>query len=134
MPAFSVPSGDAGNTSQVATDLASAVSSNSTLSAAGISASATGTLVTISAGSTVSVNPSSTGSTTATLGGGGSLAQVGNNVISNSPITYSYDALERTTNRMINGANNNVSWSYDAMSRITNETKCVGQFWLFLRR
>ena len=128
MPTYSVLSGDAGNPSAVATHYAAAITSNSTLSAAGISATASGPLVTIAAGSAITVSPSATGSTTATLGGGGRLAQVTNNVIPNSPITYSYDDLERTTTRMINGGNNNISWQYDAMSRITSETNALGTF------
>ncbi len=94
----------------------------------GISAYAVGQQVAISAGSSLSVAPSATGGTTATLGGSGKIAQVSNSVVANSVVSYSYDALDRTTNRMINGGNNNMSWSYDAMSRITNETNALGSF------
>jgi RHS repeat-associated protein len=128
MPTYSVLSGDAGQPALVATHLATAITSNSTLSAAGISATANGTMITVSAGSTVSVNPTSTGSITATVGGGGRLAQVTNSVVSNSPISYSYDALGRTSKRMINGGNNSINWSFDAMSRITAEQDALGTF------
>jgi RHS repeat-associated protein len=128
MPTYSVLSGDAGQPALVATHLATAITSNSTLSAAGISATANGTMITVSAGSTVSVNPTSTGSTTATVGGGGRLAQVTNSVISNSPICYSFDALGRTSRQMINGGNNSTVWSFDAMSRITSEQNSLGTF------
>ena len=128
MPTFSVPSEDAGNAAQVATDLASAISSDSTLSAAGISASANGTLVTISAGSAITVEPSSTGSTTATLGGGGLLASSTNTVIPNSTVTYGYDALSRAVSRMINGGNNSIAWVYDAISRVMSEANALGTF------
>jgi RHS repeat-associated protein len=126
MPSYTVPSGDVGDTSAVATHLAAYITSNSTLSAAGISATANGPLVTISAGSSVTVSPSGTGSTTATVGGGGRVAQVTNSVIANSKISYSYDALERTINRMIDGANNKITWAYDAMSRVTSELNALG--------
>jgi YD repeat-containing protein len=128
MPTFSVPSGDVGNAAQVATDLANAINSNSTLSAAGISASANGTLITISAGSEVTVNPSADGSTTATLGGGGLLASLTNKAISGSTVSYGYDALGRTVSRMINGGNNSIAWVYDAISRVTSEANTLGTF------
>ncbi|HEY9684034.1 MAG TPA: RHS repeat-associated core domain-containing protein [Oculatellaceae cyanobacterium] len=128
MPAYSVLSGDAGNTYAVATHLASAINSNSTLSTAGITAGASGTLVTVTAGSTVTVLASATGSTAATIGGGGKLTQVTNSVLTSAPLTYSWDALNRCTSRMINGGNNNSSWVYDAISRVTSETNTLGTF------
>ena len=60
--------------------------------------------------------------------GGGMLQKVHNNVIANSDITYSYDALGRTTNRSINSTSNSITWSYDAMSRITSEANALGTF------
>ena len=51
--------------------------------------------------------------------GGGRLSSITNNVISNSDITFTYDALGRTTNRSINSSTNSTTWSYDAMSRVT---------------
>ena len=60
--------------------------------------------------------------------GGGMLELVHNDVISNSDITYSYDALGRTTNRSINGGSNSIDWYYDAMSRITSEVNALGTF------
>jgi len=54
--------------------------------------------------------------------GGGMLSSVTNSVIANSAISYSYDALGRTTNRSINGSANSDTWGYDAMSRVTSET------------
>lgn len=60
--------------------------------------------------------------------GGGKLALVHNDVIANSDITYSFDALGRTTNRSINGSINSIDWSYDAMSRVTSETNALGAF------
>lgn len=60
--------------------------------------------------------------------GGGMLASVSNNVIANSTITYTYDALGRTTNRSINGSANSDTWTYDAMSRVTAETNQLGSF------
>jgi YD repeat-containing protein len=64
----------------------------------------------------------------AAITGGGMLASATNNVIANSNITYSYDALGRTTNRSINGASNSDTWTYDAMSRITAEANALGSF------
>jgi RHS repeat-associated protein len=60
------------------------------------------------------------------VGGGGRVAEVTNSVIANSKISYSYDALERTINRMIGGANNKITWAYDAMSRVTSELNALG--------
>jgi RHS repeat-associated protein len=60
--------------------------------------------------------------------GGGQLQLVHNNVIPNSDITYTFDALGRTTNRSINSTSNSDSWTYDSMSRITNETNALGSF------
>ncbi|MBK8224139.1 MAG: LysM peptidoglycan-binding domain-containing protein [Candidatus Obscuribacter sp.] len=60
--------------------------------------------------------------------GGGMLQQVHNNVIANSDITYTYDALGRTTNRSINGSANSITWAYDAMSRVTSEVNALGTF------
>lgn len=60
--------------------------------------------------------------------GGGRLASVSNNVIPNSTITYSFDALGRTTNRSINGSSNSINWTYDAMSRVTQESNALGNF------
>ena len=60
--------------------------------------------------------------------GGGMLSSVSNNVIPNSATTYSYDVLERTTNRSINGSSNSDTWTYDAMSRITAETNVLGSW------
>ena len=130
MPVFSVPSGDVGNTTYVARDLAIAISGDPTLSAARILCSYVGTedILYTSGSNPITVTVSSAGSTTATVGGGGKLAEVDNDVIANSSIAYSYDALNRTVNRMIDGANNNNSWGYDAMSRITSETNALGTF------
>ena len=58
--------------------------------------------------------------------GGGRLASVTNNVISNSAVTYSYDALGRTTNRSINASSNSTTWTYDAINRITQEVNPLG--------
>lgn len=69
-----------------------------------------------------------TSSTATPITGGGMLSGVSNNVIANSAISYTYDALGRTTNRSINGASNSITWSYDAMSRITAETNALGTF------
>ena len=66
--------------------------------------------------------------TGAAITGGGRLASVTNNVISNSAITYSYDVLGRTTNRSINTTSNSTTWTYDAMSRITQEVNPLGTF------
>ncbi|HEY9754985.1 MAG TPA: RHS repeat-associated core domain-containing protein [Oculatellaceae cyanobacterium] len=71
-------------------------------------------------------NPYFTGSAVTT--GGGRLSSISNTVIPNSQITYSYDALGRTTNRFINGSSNSTSWSYDAMSRVTSEQNSLGTF------
>lgn len=60
--------------------------------------------------------------------GGGRLSSVTNNVISNSAVTYSFDALGRTTNRSINGSSNSITWSYDQMSRVTSEVSALGTF------
>lgn len=60
--------------------------------------------------------------------GGGRLASVTNNVISNSDTTYTYDSLGRTTNRSINSSANSMTWTYDAMSRITAEANTLGNF------
>lgn len=60
--------------------------------------------------------------------GGGMLQLVHNDVITNSDITYLYDALGRTSNRSINGAANSVTWTYDAMSRVTSESNALGNF------
>jgi RHS repeat-associated protein len=128
MPSYSVLSGDAGDPSSVATHLASTINANTTLNSAGISATANGTLLTVSAGSTITVTPSATGNTTATVGGGGRLSQITNSVLTGAPVTYSFDALDRTVNRMINGGNNNDSWSYDAMNRVTSESNKLGTF------
>ena len=130
MPVFSVPSGDAGNTTDVARDLAIAISDDPTLSAAGIICSYIGPedILYTSGSSPITVTVSSIGSTTATLGGGGKLAEIDNDVIANSSIAYSYDALDRTVNRMINGGNNNIAWGYDAMSRTTSEANALGTF------
>lgn len=56
------------------------------------------------------------------------LSLVHNDVIPNSDISYSYDVLQRTTNRSINGATNSITWAYDAMSRITSEANALGTF------
>lgn len=117
-----------GSPSAVATHLATTINNNSTLSTAGITASASGTLITLSAGSTITLNPSATGSTTATLGGGGSLAQVTNNVIANSTISYSYDQFGRLVNHMIDGGNSNTKLSYDVIDRVTSQTNPLGTF------
>ena len=69
-----------------------------------------------------------TNPTGAKITGGGMLATATNNVIANSNITYSYDALGRTTNRSINGSSNSTTWTYDAMSRITAELNPLGNF------
>ena len=60
--------------------------------------------------------------------GGGRLASVSNNVISNSTTTYTYDALGRTTNRSINSSSNSTTWTYDAISRVTAEANQLGTF------
>lgn len=60
--------------------------------------------------------------------GGGRLSTVTNNVIPNSAVSYSYDALGRITSRSIDGANNSITWSYDAMNRITSEGNALGTF------
>ena len=49
-----------------------------------------------------------------------------NDVIANSDVTYSFDALGRTTNRSINGSSNSIDWTYDAMSRVTSEDNALG--------
>jgi len=43
-------------------------------------------------------------------------------------VTYSFDALGRTTNRSINGSSNSIDWTYDAMSRVTSEDNALGTF------
>ena len=60
--------------------------------------------------------------------GGGRLSGITNNVISNSAIAYTYDAIGRTTGRSINTTANSTTWTYDAMSRITGETNPLGTF------
>ncbi|HEY9755253.1 MAG TPA: LysM peptidoglycan-binding domain-containing protein [Oculatellaceae cyanobacterium] len=60
--------------------------------------------------------------------GGGMLSGVSNNVIPNSGISYSYDAIGRTTNRQINGSANSVTWNYDPMSRVVSEVNALGTF------
>ncbi|MBP6350904.1 MAG: LysM peptidoglycan-binding domain-containing protein, partial [Candidatus Obscuribacter sp.] len=45
-----------------------------------------------------------------------------------SDVTYSFDALGRTTNRSINGSSNSIDWTYDAMSRVTSEDNALGTF------
>ncbi len=60
--------------------------------------------------------------------GGGRLTSVTNNVISNSAITYTYDALGRTTNRSINASSNSTTCTYDAINRITQEVNPLGTF------
>lgn len=116
------------NTSTVATTLASAISSDGTLSAAGISATNKANLIVVSAGSAITVTASATGSTTAGIGGGGRLLQISNDVMPNSRINYGYDALGRTKNQMVDGGNNSISWAYDPMSRVTEEVNGLGRF------
>jgi len=65
---------------------------------------------------------------TTPITGGGRLSGVTNNVISNSAIAYTYDAIGRTTNRSINTTSNSTTWTYDAMSRITAESNPLGSF------
>ncbi len=126
---FSVPTADVGSTAGVAFDLAQAINNDPTLNAAGILPINTGPeIILYTVSDPISVAASSTGSTTASVGGAGKLAQVDNDVMANSSTTYSYDALDRTTNRMINGGNNNISWGYDAMSRTTSEANALGTF------
>ncbi len=60
--------------------------------------------------------------------GGGMLASVDNNVISNSDTSFTYDVLGRVTNRSINGGSNSDSWTFDAMSRVTAESNVLGTF------
>lgn len=60
--------------------------------------------------------------------GSGRLQQITNSVIANSAITYTFDALGRTTDRSINGAANSTTWAFDAMSRITSEANALGSF------
>lgn len=60
--------------------------------------------------------------------GGGMLQKVECDAIANSDITYTYDALGRTTNRSIDGANNSIDWTYDAISRVTQEVNELGTF------
>ncbi|MBS1954389.1 MAG: hypothetical protein JST89_09385 [Cyanobacteria bacterium SZAS-4] len=77
---------------------------------------------------TYSYNPYITDPYASPTTGGGRLASVTNNVIPNSAVTYTFDALGRTTNRSIDGANNSVTWVYDAMSRVTSEANALGTF------
>ena len=69
-----------------------------------------------------------TNSTGTPITGGGMLSSVTNNVIANSAISYTYDALGRTTNRSINGSANSDTWGYDGMSRVTSEVNTLGTF------
>ena len=77
---------------------------------------------------TYSYNNYITNPTGTPITGGGKLSSVTNNVIANSDITFSYDALGRTTNRSINSSTNSTTWSYDAMSRVTSEANTLGTF------
>ncbi len=60
--------------------------------------------------------------------GGGRISSITNNVISNSNVSYTYDAIGRTTNRSINSSSNSTTWTYDAISRITQEVNPLGTF------
>ncbi len=126
----------------VATDLATQVNTN--LTSHGITATSSGSALTITSTSvnnttysqqasamatatiTQTGGPTESGQAFVSVPGGNRLASVKNNVIANSDITYSYDALGRTTNRSINGSSNSDSWTYDAMSRVTSETNALG--------
>ena len=60
--------------------------------------------------------------------GGGRVSTISNNVISNSQISFSYDALSRTTNRSVNTSSNSDTWTFDAISRVTAESNVLGSF------
>ena len=77
---------------------------------------------------TYSYNNYITNPTGTPITGGGRLSSITNNVISNSDITFTYDALGRITNRSINSSTNSTSWSYDAMNRVTSEANTLGTF------
>jgi len=78
---------------------------------------------------TYTYNPYITNPANPPILGGGRLFSVGNNVITNSLVKYTYDTVGRTNNRTIhNAVSNSTTWTYDAMSRITNETNFLGSF------
>ncbi|MBX9571394.1 MAG: LysM peptidoglycan-binding domain-containing protein [Candidatus Obscuribacterales bacterium] len=60
--------------------------------------------------------------------GGNALASEQNNVIANSAAAYTYDVLNRVTNRSINASANSVSWTYDAIDRVTSEVNPLGTY------
>ena len=70
--------------------------------------------------------PAENAASTILATGGNRLISVSNNVISNSDITFTFDALGRMTNRSVNGGSNSDSLTYDAISRVTAETNVLG--------
>ena len=60
--------------------------------------------------------------------GGGRISTISNNVISNSQISFVYDALGRTTNRSVNTSTNSDTWTFDEISRVTAESNNLGSF------
>ena len=58
--------------------------------------------------------------------GGGKLASISNNVLSNSTISFGYDELGRLTNRSVNNSSNSETLSFDAASRILATVNNLG--------
>lgn len=108
-----------------------ATSASAVVSIASTSANATTYAESVSSGATASITQAGGPTETASKSintGGGRLQKVENDVISNSDITYEYDALGRVTNRSINGSTNSIDWTYDAMSRVLSEKNALGTF------
>lgn len=68
----------------------------------------------------------STGATP--INGAGLVSLIQNDAIPNSDISYSYDALNRTTNRSVDGMNNSIDWDYDTVGRLISEDNALGTF------
>ena len=71
-----------------------------------------------------------TGTTTYTyravgVNGAGKIATI-DGPLANDTLTYTYDELNRVTNRTLNTSG--VAWAYDALSRVTSETTPIGTF------
>ncbi len=127
-------------TSSLASSITSALSGN------GITASASGATLTITSTSLNQTTVSSrmlsnqtvylavTGgstevaSSTISSDGANAIRSETNNVIPNSAITYTYDALNRISNRSINSSSNSTTWTFDAIGRVTSEVDPLGTF------
>lgn len=112
---YTVQSGD--SLASIATGLKNAINANSSLQSLGVTATSSATVITLSSTSsnvTTYFASKSSGST--------------ESVVLSCTTTYTYDALNRTTNRSINGSTNSNTWTYDALGRITAESNTLGNF------